>query len=677
MKAKIKNQFIKLVFWGLVFALAGGFLVPPKTQAANATLSLTPGNGTYMVDSTFDVSVYLDTQGQSINTIELNLRFPADKLQLVSASTGKSIIGIWTSQPKFNNQAGTVYLVGGIPGGITISRGLISTFTFRVRAVGSAVVKFDASRVLLNDGMGTEVMTQNSNSIYSLILPPPEGPSVTSDTHPDQTRWYKSNTASLKWTSEGAEGYSYVLNDTPIDTPDDISEGDRTDVVYRSLAEGRYYFHIRALRAGRWGGTTHFALNVDPNPPADFRIEFVPDRHTSSRQPVFQFVTTDASSGLDHYELRMVSLSPETKSESAFFIEAQSPYISNPLEIGKYDVFIRAFDKAGNYREVKDRLEIVTPVFNYVRGEGFNVKGWFTVPWYALWVSLGLVILILLYLIKRLHLWHGHIDRKRESKELPPTVQQQMEELEKYRAKYGKITMILLAAIALSLVYQPVKAATEVLSPPIVTTVSQNISDEDIFYIGGEVSTGSAEVVVYLQSADSSATYSEVVTASKDGDWFYRHNALLTPGNYLLWTQSRVGDQMSPPSPQIDLAVETTAIHFGATRLSYSTLYLLLTLVFGSIALALLIYLIVHAYRGHKKHATFMREINEAEASLKRGFAVLNRDIMAELEIIKKVKMSQALSAEEKKREDQLMQDLQNIERYLSDEIWQIKSAAE
>src|SRR5690348_10325380 len=72
-------------------------LLPLPAAAANAVLSLSPSTGSFVVNSTFDVSIYLNTQGQSVNTIQLDLKFPPDKLQLVSSSTGSSIIGLWTN----------------------------------------------------------------------------------------------------------------------------------------------------------------------------------------------------------------------------------------------------------------------------------------------------------------------------------------------------------------------------------------------------------------------------------------------------------------------------------------------------------------------------------------------------------------------------------------------------
>src|SRR3989344_808899 len=125
------------------------FLFSPKiTQAA--TFLLSPQGGTFSIGSTFDVSILLDTKGQSVNALEVALSFPPDMLQVASPLTGQSVIGVWTATPKFDNRNGKIRLQGGIPGGITASSALVSTITFRVKSIGEALVKFDdASKVLL------------------------------------------------------------------------------------------------------------------------------------------------------------------------------------------------------------------------------------------------------------------------------------------------------------------------------------------------------------------------------------------------------------------------------------------------------------------------------------------------------------------------------------------------
>ncbi|RMD66878.1 hypothetical protein D6833_00945, partial [Candidatus Parcubacteria bacterium] len=248
------------------FSFAVGVLVfcsVPFQAAAQkpASLFLVPSSGTFTVGSTVRISLLLNTAGQNVNAVEANLRFPPDKLQVVSPSAGKSLIGIWVSQPNYDNRKGVLRFQGAIPNpGINTSRGVVSDITFRVVGVGTAILQFeDSSKVLLNDGKGTNILGQVTNGVYHFVLPPPGGPIVTSPTHPDQETWYRNSTVTFEWESEeGVDAYSYMLNKVPVDTPDNIPEGRATRQTYTNLADGVYYFHIKALRDGVWGGVTHY-----------------------------------------------------------------------------------------------------------------------------------------------------------------------------------------------------------------------------------------------------------------------------------------------------------------------------------------------------------------------------------------------------------------------------------
>ena len=245
-----RKLFLALGFFA-AFAIGVSFLPQTAKSQNPASLSVSPTSGTFAVGSTFTISLFLNTNGEEVNAIEADLEFPPNKLQVVSPSTGKSLIGIWVTQPTYNNRTGSIKFQGAIPSpGINTSQGLISQITFRATGVGTAVLKFkDGSRVLLNDGKGTNILGQTTNGVYSLILPPPAGPTVVSQTHPDQEKWYPSRSVSLEWDAEeGIQGYSYSLSDEPVDSPENISEGTRSNVGYKNISDGIHYFHIKKLR---------------------------------------------------------------------------------------------------------------------------------------------------------------------------------------------------------------------------------------------------------------------------------------------------------------------------------------------------------------------------------------------------------------------------------------------
>ena len=670
--------FFGLIFFGFIFLL----LLGGKVQAAS--LSISPSTGTFTVGSTFNISIFVNTEGKSINALEVSLAFPQDKLQVVSPSTGQSIISVWTAQPRFNNQTGRIDLQGGIPGGINVSNALITTITFRVRSVGTATLRFlDNSKVLLNDGKGTDALEQKINGVYQLILPPPAGPLIASETHPDQSSWYSNPHVVLQWASDvEVDDYSYILNEEPVDVPDDIGEGLRNSVVYKNVSDGIHYFHIKALKNGGWGGITHFAVKIDTTPPAEFPVNIIPSSRTTKTQPVIQFSTTDALSGIDHYELGIIPLKLQKgenpgkdSGDQPFFIEAESPYICSLLDLGTYDVIVRAYDKAVNYREVVQHFAVVSPIFEVIPGKGLKIWNIFFIPWMWFWIGVGFLFIFLTFITWQVYKWYRREDLRRVKKQLPEHIKKQLEELKKYQEKYGgKILLLLLLFLLGTMVFpiQRIFAQQIELTPPLITTISRNISNEEIFYIGGKTDSFQTQVIIYLQNLQSGETISQIVSSDKRGDWFYRHDTFLASGNYRLWVQSKIADQMSPPSPQIEMKVEQTAIQFGVSRISYETLYKGIIIVLFLPFLGLIGYILSLGYYGRKKHIQFSKEMREAEEAIRRGFAVLRRDIEAELAYERKIRPKKSFTPEEKAKEEQTLKDLEVIERNIGKEVLDI-----
>lgn len=658
-----------------------------------ASFLISPNSGSFTVQNTFIVSVMLDTEDESVNAFEAFIKFPPDKLQVVSPATGQSIVGVWVNQPTFNNQTGRIELKGGIPGGIVTDRGVVANITFRAKGVGEAIVRStEESRIFRNDGKATDVFRGAQGGTYLLRLPAPQGPLVLSETHPDPSKWYQHSSVSLDWKSDKSnspQGYSYILNSNPVNVPDDVPESTRTDVVYRDLPDGRYYFHIKALsREGLWGGTTHYAFRIDASPPAEFHITVLPEARTTRRQPILQFQTTDAESGLDHYELKIIPLQPRGQASAqgeegiqALFFESESPYITSPLTLGSYDVIVRAYDVAGNYRDSTERVKIVTALFRNIGGEGIELKGLVVIPWTGIWSFFALLIVVAGYFVSVTYRLHKKTAAERKRSDLPGHLREKIDELNRYRSKYGSLKTLLLILVASSIVSvipHAVYAREDLVgsNPPIITEAAKDISSEEIFYVGGRVEVPRADVILYLQNLGTGETISQATVADEKGEWFYRHGAFLAPGDYLLWAQARSGEILTPPSPQVEFGVRQTALRFGASRISYEMLYLILLLVLSVVVVVLVGLALWHHMRFRAARKSLAKELREAEESIRRGFAVLRRDIQAELALLKKVKLSQTLSQEEKAKEDQLLKDLSWVEAYVGKEVWDIERAS-
>ncbi|RME60019.1 hypothetical protein D6779_03025, partial [Candidatus Parcubacteria bacterium] len=470
-----------------------------------------------------------------------------------------------------------------------------------------------------------------------------------------------------------------------------------TRQTYTNLADGVYYFHIKALRDGVWGGVTHYAVKIDTTPPAKFPIQIFPSSRTASKKIVADFSTTDALSGVDHYEVAVIPLTPkEDKKEAAaepFFVEAESPFNAD-LDLGTYDVAVIAYDKAGNAVQSTQRVYVVEKIFEFVQDRGIRISG-FIVPWIGIWIGGGVLLLLLLLLVVILWRHHRGLEERRKSRELPEEIRRQLQELAELRKLYqrrpphgqgaGAKLGALLLAMALtgmtffSLVGAPPARAEEghTLSPPLVTMVSRHISNQELFYIGGVADVRDSMVVVYLQNVQTGATVSAATKVDKEGKWFYSHPSFLTSGRYLLWAQMKVGEEMSPPSPQITLTVSPTAIQIGASRISYETLYLIIAVFLALVLLVLVGVGAMLAVRIRRKRQHLAEELRAVEESLKRGFAMLRRDIEAELELIHDIKMTKKLSDEEQQREQRLLRDLERIKNYLGKEIWEVEQEVE
>lgn len=687
---------ILLVFFS-PFAGIGNFYVQAQVGGEGASISLNPSSGTFIVNNTFDVSIILNTNKRSVNAVDAIITFPPDKLQVVSPSLGKSIVGIWATPPTFNNQDGTLRFQGGIPSpGVNTSSGIISTITFRVKSIGTATVNLsDQSKVFLNDGLGTNVLTTKSGGIYNLVLPPPAGPIVISPTHPDQSKWATNTTALFEWSAEsGITGYSYMLDEEPVNTPDDISEGSNAGVAYKNLKDETHYFHIKSLKNGTWGGVTHYAIKIDGTSPAEFKVSISPDIRTTSRLPIIDFITTDNLSGIDHYELKIVPLTPQnieptSSGNENFFIETQGRYIPpKELLLGDYDIIVHAFDVAGNVREVTQQLSVVNPIFSTTEF-GLGIGGKFVIPWIYIFMTGISLILILMYT-----LWIAlKSHRNAKTKELEgalsdPEIQERLKYLKEKQRLYAKtagavkhlVIFFIAYAILLGALSAPsasVKAAEfATLVPPTITSISKATTNDKLFYVGGNTEITGAEIIIYLQNTQDNQVLISTISADEKGAWFYTHPKPLTSGRYLLWTQLKVGNEFSPPGPQNEITVSRTAFQIGFLKLSYEIIYFVLALLLFLIVITLAILNIYHYYQAKGKYTRLIKEIKEAEEAIKQGFATLQNDITQELAVIHQVKLTKSLSREEEAKEEQLLKDLREITQHIKKEVADIGKTA-
>jgi hypothetical protein len=424
------SVFFLACFYGLADAKADG----------GASLQFSPASGTFFLGSTFNVSFSLDTGGKPVNAIEVEISYPADKIQVVNPSVGTSFISIWLTPPSYSNTEGTLVFRGGVPNpGIITSNGVISTATFRARDVGDVELSYvETSKVLANDGNGTNILRSRGVARFKISLPPPEGPEVYSPTHPDPNVWYKTRDVTFFWKKDAVvDGFSYSFSRDPFEVPDEVSEGEDVSAKYTGVEDGIWYFHIKSRAGASWGGTTHYLVRIDGTPPAEFTVSAQPlGPYEPAFRPTLVFFTSDGESGMDHYELRIIQLnaSENPNHSVTFFTEETSPYVFSTNGAGVYSVIVRAFDKAGNGRDSSVRLEFANTAPSRFSAAGIRFWG-ILVGW--LWIGAALAgillaALILVWLLRRKR--RGH-----EEKMHAETVEREAELLREYQEIYGRV----------------------------------------------------------------------------------------------------------------------------------------------------------------------------------------------------------------------------------------------
>src|SRR3989339_159005 len=147
--------------------------LPVYAQAS--VLYLDPAEGEYGPGDSFTADVRLEIGNDCVNTVEAFVNFPNDYLSVADFITGESILSLWVEKPdkaglKEINRTGTLHFAGGIPGGycgkIPGDPGesdILGRIVFQVPGMIVSDVEREnlevgfspASRVLLNDGLGT------------------------------------------------------------------------------------------------------------------------------------------------------------------------------------------------------------------------------------------------------------------------------------------------------------------------------------------------------------------------------------------------------------------------------------------------------------------------------------------------------------------------------------------
>jgi hypothetical protein len=375
---KINLSYIRKILL-LAVALFTIYYLPITNFAHAAVLYTGSANQVVYEGESFLVEWYLDTQDKEINSLSLNLTYSKDKLEVLEASAGNSILDLWIKTPEINQEKGEIKLVGGISGGIKNSRLPVFRTTFKPIATGDAKLSMStSSEVLLADGAGTSaglIFTEVKFVVNPIEAKPAQ---IASPTHPDQDAWHKNKNVNIKVENKPGEIYSYSFSSNieiiPDQNPDNITQ----PLIFNDLPDGIYYFKLNSKTgSANWQEAGVYHIKIDTTPPRDFKPAFGKDPSVFEGQPFLSFNAVDSVSGVAYYEIKSSPFSGWEKTENSYF-KLPGTVLGNKIEV-------KVVDAAGNEKimEIKVDNEVLNSVF-------YNP---------IIWVIIGLIFIIVVILI--------------------------------------------------------------------------------------------------------------------------------------------------------------------------------------------------------------------------------------------------------------------------------------
>lgn len=391
----IRNFFLVLFIFIISF---------PQTLSA-ATLNFSPASGSYDKDRNFSVGIFVSSPNQAMNAASAIIKFPSDKLQVVSVSKSGSIVDFWAQEPSFSNVIGEIKIEGIVlTPGYKGNSGRLLTINFRGRNPGTAGINIFSSSVLANDGVGTNIQTGVTGATFTInevtvkepevikiedLKPVEEGVVVvkegetcepdsiiTSSTHPGVV-WRRENSAAFSWDlPPGTLASKIAFDKNPNTEPSIINSPAIVEKRYENVEDGIWYFHLSLQGNDGWSKTEHFKIKIDHTPPSIEASE-VKRADLTDPRPVINLKLEDKTSCVKNFELSINGKLVDYETLPNGDLKLST------IEPGEHELVITAYDRAGNKNEkfldivVKgiDAPEITSFPAEIKVGETLEIKG--------------------------------------------------------------------------------------------------------------------------------------------------------------------------------------------------------------------------------------------------------------------------------------------------------------
>src|SRR3989344_2780340 len=152
------------------FATSLILLLGMPFAAGASTFVGTPPDQTVGVGQLAAFTLFLNTEGESVNALDGTVSYDAEKLTFKSVADGDSVVTVWLKKLAVTRR-GELSFSGVIPGGFTGGQGKLLTLYFTAREPGENAMTA-LGDAYLDDGKGTSISVKPLNSSITIVKEP-------------------------------------------------------------------------------------------------------------------------------------------------------------------------------------------------------------------------------------------------------------------------------------------------------------------------------------------------------------------------------------------------------------------------------------------------------------------------------------------------------------------------
>ncbi len=346
----ITTAIISWAYYGLLSEYQALVIRPVPYPIYNSTLAFEPETELWDISVPHTVSLKLSSGGESINAVQVNLEFDPAVIQVLQINTTNSICPPqFFIKKEIDNTAGKIHIVCGTPSpGFTGSQGTIAELSIKPIKDTNVNLHFaDGTKVLANDGLGTNVLRQAMDSQFSIVdYNNPAGlsrPLLNSPTNPNGARWYNTKKVTINWKPIPGQTYFFTFDQNRNGSAEEGITTNISNLTLPTEQDGTYYLHFLVRKGDKLEFRRDMDFHIDTTPPAItlFKASSLTPKTTDLVR--IEFAATDRGSGLQNNAYIRI--------DEGVYLPVTSPFMTSFPKKGIHAVRLRVFDNAGNFTD--------------------------------------------------------------------------------------------------------------------------------------------------------------------------------------------------------------------------------------------------------------------------------------------------------------------------------------